>query len=175
MPLSNLALLGLGVATTAVVVVVTKKKPTARKKKAGSRPGGFKPPEQGSDTAVGQHPICRKYPGGFWHPEGGYLKGFPTDGTGWSAADLQMAKDAVAAATTSIPPWTSMGQARQMSFDIVRSIIAAWCPEMQLPSSRVALEAYLKKKISLTWMWMTLDPMVWARVIAAREAGLASG
>ena len=116
MPVSKLLLAALGLGT--VAVIATRKKPATRKK-ALRVPVARRTPSGKAD-----HPICEKYPGGYWHPTAGYLGGTG----GWSDEDLTMALAAVKEEMAESPPWEDISDARKLSFDIVHKIVRLWCP-----------------------------------------------
>ena len=164
-PKLTLAILGLG----GVAFLATRKKkkasPTTTTRRTVVLTGV--PPVSEVDLSQIDHPICKKYPGGQWHPESGYVDGYPKDSPGWNDADVKMVQDAVSAAVATAPQWESVDEARQITFDLTRSIIHRWCPSMALPTSRITLENHLKKSLGLRWMWDRLDNMLWNKLTTA--------
>lgn len=151
--------LALAAAALGGVAFVATRKP---KKKKTKTPYGGDIDKITMQPVKGQnHPICQKYPAGNWLEGVPFLKGYPRDRPGWSDDDLAMARADVAKAVASAPEWTTISDARALTFDIIRSIIAGWCPAMKLPTKRINLENYLKKSVALRWMWQTLDTLVW--------------
>ena len=117
------------------------------------------------------HPICKKYPGGFWHRTAGYLEGHPVAAPGWSDADLVMAQAAVDAAVAQAPTWDTVADAREVSFMLTRNIIRSWCPSLPLPKNRYQLDNYLEKSIALTWLWQSLANQIWNNLVGVPGGG----
>ena len=170
MALSNLALAGIGLGTAAVVVVAAKRKIAAKKaKRRGLKDLKTKPvaPVSTADN----HPICQKYPGGQWLEGAGQLAGWPLDSPGWSDADVVMAQAAVNEAVSGVPPWNSISEARQITFELTRKIIKKWCPSLDLPSARYNVKAYLDESVPLMWLWGSLDTMLWNQIVGDPGGG----
>ncbi len=156
MPVSNLLVAALGLGAVGVAVVATRKKPT--KKKVLLRiPVTRRTPSSKTD-----HPICEKYPGGYWHPTAGYLGGTG----GWSDEDLTMALAAVKEEVAEAPPWEDLSDARQISFELVRKIVHRWCPTLEMPEAPYKVSGYLNKSVALYYLWTTLENMVWNKLVA---------
>jgi hypothetical protein len=153
---SKLAIAAIG-ATAVAAVALQKPKP----KNAGKRAAGIKG-FKAEPSPNNDHPICKKYPQGAWAGEGyGYVDGFPKGSPGWTEAERDMIRELVKKALDEAPPYTTLSAARDLTFEITRSIIRDLCPSIDLPPSPLVVENYLKQSLGFRWMWSKIGDLVW--------------
>ena len=121
----------------------------------------------------GWDPACRRYPGGNWAAEygHGWLEGSPKGAPGWTQEDSRRIVAITRAAVESAPQWESLPDAREISFQLTRSIIAGLCPGRKLPESQVQVEQYMDKSLALRWMWGQVENLVWNDLVNAEAGG----
>jgi len=161
MPVPKLALAALGLG--AVAFVATRKPKKTTRRPAGTFGGGLS--LDTSQPGAGDHPMCKKYPGGSWAPGHSGLTGYPKGKPGWNEGDLQIVQNLVATAVAGARPWSTMEDARKVTFELTRAVVSSLCPSARLPRARAGVPAYVKKTLAGRWMWQSVDAMVWQSLV----------